>query len=28
VLAFAFDLILIGLGHLAMPWARRRAALA
>ncbi len=25
-LAFAFDLILLGLGRLAMPWARRRAA--
>jgi osmoprotectant transport system permease protein len=25
VLAFAFDLILVGLGRLVMPWARRRA---
>jgi osmoprotectant transport system permease protein len=28
VLAFAFDLILIGIGRLAMPWARRRGAVA
>jgi osmoprotectant transport system permease protein len=26
LLAFAFDLVLLGLGRLAMPWARRRAA--
>jgi osmoprotectant transport system permease protein len=28
VLAFALDLILVGLGRLAMPWARRRGAVA
>jgi osmoprotectant transport system permease protein len=27
-LAFAFDLLLVGLGRLVMPWARRRAAAA
>ncbi len=25
-LALVFDLVLVGLGRLAMPWARRRAA--
>jgi osmoprotectant transport system permease protein len=27
-LAFTFDLVLVGLGRLVMPWARRRAAAA